>query len=486
MTIHFSLLLLILAVTQASPSCDWFAAAQTNPALDYFSKVLLWRIWQLDQVCKKTFHLLPASSLPYVSTYLPENKDKVGPFLQFYADKVEEELIHNWISNYTYTLRRVKFELDSEEMTKEAIMTYDRDANRTMASLKNFRTYIFEKIEEGNIYNTYNTLRDPDNYRDSEKFKTLKIEEWLVIYDALYCTLTSRNSSESSVDLTVFRQMMNINGLENTDEDRIKPVLVNLTDKGINVAIDMVQIYQEKMETFLYSFTEDMKAYENTVLQILDGKLPESTNLIFEILGQVKSEMFFQNIDSLFNAICDQRLKNIWNPVDTAIAKLISKFDFLSNSINAKNNLDVFIFISALNSNVEEVKKEMQKIIERGFNALKSMLNDQENAKLIIDTFLPIFFPACKEPNSCQEKKRILLKQSKILVGWILRSFVKMERFDKSCYSKRQTDGSYKRYCLCWVDCSRDCPDIEKDNYREGCKSLEACTKNLFYDAEKC
>ena len=386
MILHFSILLLILAVTQARPSCDWFAAAQTNPASDYFSKVNLWNIWELDQVCKQTFHLLPASSLPYVSTYLPENKDKVGTFLQFYADKVQKELIINWIFNYTYTLKRVKFKWDPEELTKEAMIAHDREANMTVASLEDFRTDVFKNIEDGNIYNMYNTLRDPNQYPDSiEKFITLKIEEWLIIYDALYCTLTMRNGSESSVDFTVFRKMMNINGWENSDDDRINPALAKLRDRGINDAIDLVWLYQEQMQNIIYSFTEEMKAYEDIVLQILAGKIPELANLIFDILGQVKSEKFLKKIDSLFNVACDQRFKNIWNWVDTTIAKLTSKFNFLNKSINAKNNLDIFIFISEMNSNLEEIKKELQEIIERGFNAVERMLKAQGNAKLVFD-----------------------------------------------------------------------------------------------------
>ena len=168
--------------------------------------------------------------------------------------------------------------------------------------------------------------------------------------------------------------------------------------------------------------------------------------------------------------------------MDTTIAKLASKFNFLSKSINAKNNLDIFIFLSEMNSNLEEVKKELQEIIERGFNAVERMLKGQGNAKLVFDAFFPIFFPACKKRDACQEKKRILLKQSKILVGCILRAFVKKERFHKINHGfTLQSDGSYLGRKVCWVDCSRECPDIE-----DGCWSSEACTKNLFYDTEKC
>ena len=72
------------------------------------------------------------------------------------------------------------------------------------------------------------------------------------------------------------------------------------------------------------------------------------------------------------------------------------------------------------------------------------------------------------------------------LTGLILRAFVKKDRFDMFHYSTRQPDGSYLRRGKCRVDCSRDCPDIGKEDYQDGCWSFEACTKNLFYDTEKC
>ena len=454
MKTSFCLLLLPL-VTHTSSSCDWFTTARSQPSFPVFARQPLYNLHQVDQLCKQSLHQLPLSSLPLVSTLLPENRDTVGAFLQMQGAKLEQYLMGNWAHNYSRDI--VKFKWDAEKMTKKTLDVISWQASFAIRYLEDIKGS--NNIESQYVFNAVST------------FQTSKEQDLVTILDAFSCTLTRSNSSESDVDLKGIGKMMNTVGWQKTEDEKLASILEKLEITAINEAIHLLKACLKKITNFLLSFTEEMKEYETTLLQAQAGNSPQLENSIINILEKAKSYRFPFNLDSSFVEACTHRSKNTWEYLEETLKKLINLFEFLNKSISKNNKVDVLILVTELNNNLGRITEETLHIFSQGLDDIKRMLKEKRNAEWLVDRFLTIFYQAeCKDSVFCQQEKLILAEKSEILVGGMFRAFVKHNRVNRF--------SSYG----CEIDCSADCSDLKKEYGR--CWSKDGCNKELLYDPE--
>lgn len=467
-------LLLLAIVTQASPPCDWFTTARSQQSFPVLARQTLYNLHHVDQLCKQSLHRLPLSSLPLVSFFMPENKDTVGTFLQIQGAKLEDFLMGNWARNYSRDI--VKFKWDSGKMTEKALDVISWQINSVIGSI--------EKLKSSNNI-------DPQDVNIAVSIlQTFKEQDFVTILDALSCTLTRSNSSDSDLNLKEIGKMMNAVGWEKLDDEKLESELAKLENHALNEAMYLLEKCLERMTDFLLSFTEEMKEYENTLLQVQSGNSPKLENLIINILEEAKFREFPLYLDGSFADACAvHRSKTIWKYLEKTITRLVTKFGFLRESISRNDKVDVLILVTELNSNLGELTEEVLNIFGGVLNDLRSMLKDKGNAKWMADRFLTIFYPAeCNDYQACQQEKLLLADKVQILVGGILRAFVKHVRVNRF-----SSNGD------CGIDCSADCSDLKREwgekldftDDRQGrwkrverCWSKEGCNKNLFYDPE--
>lgn len=378
----------------------------------------------------------------------------------------------NWAQNYSRDI--VKFKWDADKMTKKALDVIGYQANYAIRYLEKSKGS--KNIDPVHVYTAVSILQ------------TFKIQDFVTILDAFSCTLTRSNSSESGVDLKDIGKMMNAVGWEKSDNEKLDSKLAKLEITALNEIIKFLETCLERMANFLLSFTEEMKEYENTLIQLQTGNSPKLENLIINILEEAKLYRFPQNLDLSFADACTHRSKTTWKYMEKTLSRLVTKFGFLSKSVSRNDKVDVLILVTELNNNLGEVMEEILYVFSQGLNDLKSMLKDKRNAEWMSDRFFTMLYEAeCKDSKICLQKKLILADKSQILVGGMLRAFVKHFRINRFSGDR------------CDVDCSADCPDFKKewgenldftDDRRgkwkkvERCWSKDGCNKELFYDPE--